>query len=636
MSKDSYTVRLGAAPGNGIPVFVLPALHREFERPFGATYVQDMGSWLYPAYYPLHKKVLKDFKALTVDIELSDNVKQWVDKLAQDEVRCNTQAFPNGFEFVTKPYEHQILALAHVYYNLRAALYYAPGLGKSKIAVDLLRLLRLEGNKSPALILGPLVTVKNWGREIDKHSGGVFRWGAMLGTPKKKNEIIDEAAAGKLDVVLLTYDTGRNFYERLVEAIPYETVIADESQLIKDWRSTRTKTAIEIGRKAKRKVIMSGTPTLGDPRDLYGQFKFLGEYFMPENIWQFENKFLTHSPFNKHVVTGYKNLDVLNARIQEVTVRKTKEECLDLPERQVIDIGFDLSKKQRALYNELIMEGGADLGDFITNLGQGKPPNPMVVSHAAILLNKLLQISSGFLMNSQKDPLICSGCPSLGECTDAGVFPYTAACKVVQREPDPVVTALDDNPKADALEELLDTILVDESNKVIIWGKYRADLDAVEKRLRARAQKFVRVDGSTGSKIQDNVDTFNHDPTCRVYLSQISTGVGITLNAANYMIYYSLDWSLGNYLQSIDRNYRIGQERKVVVYRLLGNNTVDWAVARLLEKKVDIDNVLSKKISCMMCPQTLVCIANGTEIFDEACIYKKNMLRPVTKVALIK
>lgn len=636
MSKDSFTVRLGTAPGNGIPVFILPALHREFERPFGATYVQDMGSWLYPAYYPLHKKVLKDFKALTVDIELSESVKQWAAKLDEDEKRYQALELPNGFEFVTKPYEHQVLALAHVWYNLRAALYYAPGLGKSKIAVDLLRLLWHTGQKAPALILGPLVTVKNWGREIDKHSGGTFRWGAMLGTPKKKNEIIDQAAAGKLDVVLLTYDTGRNFYERLVQDISYETVIADESQLIKDWRSTRTKVAIEIGRKAKRKVIMSGTPTLGDPRDLYGQFKFLGEYFMPENIWQFENKFLTHSTYNKHVITGYKNLDVLNTRIQEVTVRKTKEECLDLPERQVIDIGFDLSSKQRGLYNQLISDGGADLSDFITNLGQGKPPSSVAVGHAAILLNKLLQISSGFLMSSTKDPLICGGCPKLQDCTEYGIFPYTARCSVVQKEPDPVVTELDDNPKADALEELLDSILADSANKVIIWGKYRADLDAVEKRLRQRAQKFVRVDGSTGSKIQDNVDTFNYDPDCRVYLSQVSTGVGITLNAANYMIYYSLDWSLGNYLQSIDRNYRIGQERKVVVYRLLGNGTVDWAVATLLEKKVDIDNVLSKKITCMTCPQSLVCFASGIEVFDEGCIYKKNMVRPVTKVATLK
>lgn len=595
-------VRVGKSP-NGAPVFIIDGMSKDLGRPFGALY--NEGLWMYPAFYPAHKKVLKDFEAIESEIEFSEATKAWISKLDEIDVKYRNCILPENFEFITKPFDHQYLGLSHIYYNHRAALFYAPGLGKSKIAIDLMRLLRQEGQKNMFLILGPVVTIKNWGKEIDMHSGGLLKWKAVLGTKEKKFKIIEASKEGT-DILLLTYDTGRNVYEKIIEEVPYSVVIADESHLIKSIRSTKTKTAIEMARKAERRIIMSGTPTLGDPRDLYGQFKFLGDCFMPENVVQYENKFLTHAPWHKHVVLGYKNLDVLNKRVQDISIRKTKEECLDLPDQTIIDVGFSLSKKQIALYNKLILEMGSDLTEFIEAARMGRAPTGLSMEHVAVLLNKLLQISSGFVIPS-KTP----------------------------ENMDPAPEFFAENPKADALEELLDSILAEKSNKVIIWCKYRADLDALEGRLEKRKENFVRVDGTTGSKIQTQVDKFNEDPECRIYLAQISTGVGITLNAANYSIYYSLDWSLGTYLQSLDRNYRIGQDKKVTVYRLLGNGSIDWSIAKLLSMKVDVDKTLTTKATCITCPNSMTCFANDIRLFDPDCIYQKNVARPVTKALTI-
>jgi SNF2 family DNA or RNA helicase len=467
-----------------------------------------------------------------------------------------------------------------------------------------MRLLRFTGYKGPFLIMGPLVTIRNWGKEIDRHSGSSLTWGAVLGTVAKKKKVIEQAAAGEFDALLITYDTARNFVEQLHETVPYNVVIADESHLIKDYKAARTKAALEIVQKAGRRLIMTGTPTLGNPLDLYGQFKFLGDYFMPENWHHYRNVFLNLSPYNKHLVLGYKNLKLLNERTVFLSLRKTKAECLDLPPQTFVDVDVELSTGQIQAANTLITEMGLSVAQIEEHL-DGAANNDaaslgfLQLPHVATLLIKLLQINAGFLITPTTDPQFCDnaepgGCRHIQKCVPLGVKPYTGGCAVVQEKPEDKIEIFKENPKLDALSELLDTLLGGPDNKVIVWCYFQAEMNIVAKRLEEAGIGYVRVDGKTGSKAQTYIDQFNTDPEKRVYLGQISTGVGITLNAANYMVYYSLTFSLGVYLQSLDRNYRIGQSKNVTVYRLLAKRTIEPTMMRLLENKVDVDAALTK------------------------------------------
>ena len=946
------TVRMGVA-GNGVPAFIIAETRRDLERPFGASWDGSRHLWMYPAYYPASRKVLADFSTLSrraddpINFEFSESALQYIQKLDETERRYQARELPEGFSFVTKPFEHQVLGLAHVFYFLRSALFYDPGLGKSKIAIDLIRLQHYLGKKSPTLVLGPLVTVRNWGAEIDRHSGGELRWGAMLGTPKEKTAVVERAAAGEFDVLILTYDTASRYVDMISQKVDYKTVIADEcfpartlvltdqgdvpietvaerpadyrvltgearwqrvtrgykrplkrrlvrvrhtqgsfvctenhrvwteeegyveaislsgktlcvvrenvlvsqqreegsrsstflqsqlfgtladagpetardsapsceedarrgamegrscgpmafvhshvseqshvdarghgknarqenrsdilgarrqwatdstaieiscgvgladgsshrdsggqgpvrfaadvlqsgsgecteenryrgrwsdaqnqemevlgppqdggfgssrvdrveilesgsyggfaegyaadsfvydleveedhnyfaegvlvsnSHLIKTWTSARTRAAYELGQKAVRKVIMTGTPTLGNPLDLYGQFKFLADAFVPEGYVAFKRRYLETRGPNSHVVIGYKNLDVLNARTQFVSLRKTKEECLDLPERTIIDLEYDLSRHQKAVYNQMVAEMKIDLDLLLAQLGgtatDALPPET-ALPHRAAMLQKLLQICSGFLITNP-DTKLCDttevgGCRYLMQCVAARITPYTPGCKVAPEEPPDIVTVFDENPKLAALLELLDTILANPSNKVIVWAYFSRELDFLEEKIKALGVQVTRVDGKTGQRIQGLVDTFNSDPEQRVYLAQVSTGVGITVNSATYTIYYSLPYSLGSYLQSIDRNYRIGQKNAVTVYRLLGKQTIEPSIVKLLDNKIDVDQVLTQKLNCIVCPRALACIADNVSLFDPDCIHKRNMARPVTK-----
>lgn len=633
-------IRVGRA-GNGTPVFMATGHKLLASRVFGAVWDSDRSLWMYPAFFPAAGRVIDDLAALSGEatITWSEAAQRHTAAVSGVQGALSEKKIPADFTFVTPPYEHQIEGLCHVFYNLRAALFYDPGLGKSKIAVDLLRLLRHGGNRAPALVLGPRVTVQNWGREIDRHSGGQLTWIAVVGTPAEKKAAIEKAAGTGTDILLATYDTVRSLVDFIVDKMPYGTLICDECHQVKAWDSSRTKATWEVAQKAARRVMMTGSPTQGSPLDLYGIYKILGDCFMPEDYRAFKHKFLEMVGPNSHVIRGYKNLDILNARTTFLSARKRKEECLDLPERTTVDVEYHLTAVQTGLHNQLVHEMRLDPEQLAAQLGlEGNaarlPPHARM-PHRAATLSKLLQVASGFVIKNQNDPSFCDlaepgGCRHLETCIERRIRPRTPDCQVDQTPLPNTVTFLDKNPKLDALEELLDEILEAPAHKVIVWCSFKHELDLVQAMITRRAWRMVRVDGES-TDVQACVDAFNNEPDVRVYLSQTSTGVGITLNAATYMVYCSLPFSLNSYIQSIDRNYRIGQTNRVTVYRLIGRGTPEAAVAKLLDNKVDVDALLTKKIDCVICPNSMRCLTTGIEPFDPDCIYPRKVARPVIR-----
>ena len=215
-------------------------------------------------------------------------------------------------------------------------------------------------------------------------------------------------------------------------------------------------------------------------------------------------------------------------------------------------------------------------------------------------------------------------------------MPYTKNCQKTGEVLAPKRTK--QQAKADVLDQLVDDILAgSEDNKVIIWAKYVEELRIIEEILQKKQIGYVMVSGKVPQvKRDEHRNTFNTDPDCRVYVGQVATGIAITLNAANYTIYYSLDWALANYLQSIDRNYRAGQTRKVTVYRIIAQGTVDEYIAQALAKNQDIATAMTKKVTCMLCEYNIDCILAGTKPFEEGCIHPRKASRVIAKAKTLK
>jgi SNF2 family DNA or RNA helicase len=654
MAKPRMEVRVGNA-GNGTPVFLVHGQNRNYERVFGATWDAARALWMYPAFYPASEKVLSDFDAISdvIDVDLSDVARRHVQSLAKVKARLEARELPSDFDFVTKPYECQIEGLCHVYYNLRAALFFDPGLGKTKIAIDLMRLLRRDGSKGCALVIGPRVTVQNWGREIDRHSGRQLSWIALTGTPAQKRKAIERAANEQVDMVLVTYGTARRIVDLLVNQLPYEVLVCDESHNVKSWRSDQTKATWEIAQKAKRRVLMTGSPTEGNTLDAYAPFKILGDCFMPEDYWRYQKKFVEKASAVSPIVVGYKNLDVVNERITFLSLRRTKEQCLDLPPRTFVDVDYTLSSLQIEAYDQIVLEMGIDPTRFhaFVEAARNNPqeaqallpalPPEMEMPHRAAALVKLLQITSGFIVKNEKDPFFCDTvrnggpCEHLRTCVEDKIKPRTPACHVDKTPWPSSTTFFEKNPKHDAIMELIDNILAAPGTKAIVWCVFHAEMDSIMQRLTERGIGHVRVDGKTRDPMAA-IDLFNDDPSIRVYVGQVASGVGINLVAASYVIYSSLPYSLTTYAQCLDRNYRIGQTKPVTVYRMIGESTLESAVAYLLDHKVDVDALLTNKIECALCPNSLTCLTSGIEPFEKGCIHPKRVTRPVVKARALK
>lgn len=622
----------------GTPVFVASGTDMRLSQVYGATRFKDDPLWYYPAFYPLHKRVLSDLRALHMTPVFSDTAKQRV-KTLEDYDRCIEQkTLPAGFEFRTQPYQHQLDGLIHLLYFLRAALFYACGLGKTKVVVDWQR-----ATGAWPLILCPRVVLRVWSAEAMKH--GIEQEYRIIDATSKKGKLKQISEAKHYSGAVISYDSARLYYEDLMAEIPYTALVGDESHYIKNGMSARTKAALELSKRAYRRVIMSGTPSLGDPRDMYSQLRFLSPVLAAEPFWKFRQIFCKFAPHHKHIVIGFKNLDVLQQRVSTVAIRRKKDECLDLPERTIIDVAVRLKDKQRRLYNTLYATSGLDeLTDQLVRenhllLDEGVLRMPNV----AVMINKLIQVTCGFVYKQDDGPNICDGCMFVRNCVVEGVKPYTKRCHVDQTPRPAIVEMLKENAKKETLTSKLEEILVDPENKVIIWGQFTPELDLIEDAIRGLWNKkdhdinwvdgqdmpyHVRVDGKA-KRVNELVDKFNNDPACRVYVSQVATGTGITLNAANYMIYNSLPWKLGDYEQSIDRNHRVGQDRKLTVFRLLGSGTVDWDIAKALRLKTTVSETITSVIVCSACDQKEGCEA---KIFGEGCKYKRSVSRPVTKV----
>lgn len=616
-------IQCGFSRLHGTPVFVAPPglPHQEVKRVFGATFLEERCLWLFPAFYPFTANVVRDLKivfgdALQFTLEAQQHIAE-NERIAEEMKQSPySVSLREGFEFVTKPYEHQIEALKYALRNLRCGILYDMGLGKTKIAIDLIR-----HEREKTLILTPVVGIRVWLREFGTHARpGEFKVLPLVGAGKaEKKEKISEA--GDYDVVIVGYDTAKRYAEDIIKVFPYTCIIADESHNLRERGSERTKAACYLASRAARRIIMSGTPSLGNPLHLYGQLYFLAPYIPATSFWTFRNIYTVQSKHNKKFIVGFKNLDHLNDKVQRICIRKTKEECLELPERTIIDRYFQVVGSQRDLYNQLVTEACAQLEE-----GQ-----LYEAPHAAAVLQKLLQVLSGMFIEPL--PKICDGCMYVHSCVEERIRPYTKRCMQATTPPLQAVTRLKENPKMDELAGLLDELLAEERNKVIIWAYFIAELDMVEEFLNKREIPHVRVDGSTSSCAYDIATRFNTDPNIKVYLGQLATGTALTLTAANYMIYYNLSYSLDQYLQALDRNYRIGQKEKVFVYRLICENSVLEFVARALRQKVDIANSLTERINCMFCQheKELNCLAKGSKPFGSGCVYKSRVDRVVTR-----
>jgi len=462
-----------------------------------------------------------------------------------------------NYKFKTKPYEHQLTALEKSWNKETYAYFMEMGTGKTKVLIDNASMLYDKGKINGLLIVAPKGVVGTWyNQELPTHlpdhvENTTILWQANItkGQQEKLDSLFkigEELHVLIMNVEALSTPKGVDFASKFL--VSHDTLmVIDESTTIKNPKARRTRNIVRLSTQAKYRRIMTGSPVTKNPLDLFSQCYFLDPFHLEhESYYSFRTRYAimktAHiSGRSIQLVSGFKNLEELSDKLKSFSYRVLKEDCLDLPDKVFIKRQITLSPDQRKLYQQMRKEALAILnGKQVTTV------------NALTQLMRLHQITCGH---------------------------FTADDGTTQRIPN------------NRISELMD-ILEETEGKAIIWAHYQWDIKDIIKEINKVYGPGSVVDyyGLTPQdERQPNIKKFQSDPKCRFLVGTPSTGgYGITLTAANTVIYYSNGYDLEKRLQSEDRAHRIGQKKAVTYVDINAQDTVDEKIVKSLRKKINI------------------------------------------------
>ena len=461
------------------------------------------------------------------------------------------------YKFKMKPYAHQMTALEKSWNRETYAYFMEMGTGKTKVLIDNLAMLYDKGKVDGALIVAPKGVIGTWyNQELPTHLPDHIENVTVLWQPnitKKQQENLDSLFEPEeslhiliMNVEALSTTKGRDFAAKFLSS--HNTLMAiDESTTIKNPGAKRTKNILKLSEDAKYRRIMTGSPVTKNPLDLYSQCEFLSPWLLDfTSYYAFRNRYAEMKTLHLHgrsvqVVDKFKNLGELSDQLKGFSYRVLKEDCLDLPDKIYMKRNIKLSPDQKKLYLQMKETALANLnGKQVTTV------------NALTQLMRLHQITCGHFTSDDGST-------------------------------QPIVN--------NRIDELMD-VLEETEGKAIIWAHYQYDITEIIKAIVKEYGPGSVVDyyGLTPQdERQPNIKKFQHDPRCRFMVGTPSTGgYGITLTAANTVIYYSNGYDLEKRLQSEDRAHRIGQQKSVTYVDLICDETVDEKIVKALRKKINI------------------------------------------------
>lgn len=463
-------------------------------------------------------------------------------------------------------WQHQKDAVDRARVKDTFGLFFEPGCGKTLTAITILREKYNYGKRIiPTLIVTPLITLYNWKEEWIKFSKiPEDRVLVLLGSTDKRIKQIEKAynKYGPNLIMITNYEglvASKNFFNT-IKNCGIEALVLDECHKIKSGSSKRTKVCVELSDLCKYKLIMTGTPILKNPMDIFWQFramdggKTFGKSFFVFRATYFKdvNAGMPRNIYFPNWVLHKERVEELTNKIYQNAMRVLKKDCLDLPPLVKKTIYTSLSPVQTKLYNEMKEE-------FVAYLGS----QAVVAELAMTKALRLQQILTGVLK------------------FDDG------------RE-----NVLHDIPRVNALKDILENIAND--HKVIVWSVFKSNYAQIRKVCEDLKLKYVEAHGETPNKQKfENVELFNTDEDTRVFIGHPgSLGIGINLIAASYSVYFSRNFSLENDIQSEARNYRGGSEihEKITRIDLVTKDTIDELVLQAINSKQKIaDYILENK-----------------------------------------
>lgn len=437
----------------------------------------------------------------------------------------------------SKPLTHQVEAVDFLSKRDWAALFDEQGLGKTKIIIDTMLRYFSEGVVESAIVICKKSLLTTWEEEIAKHSK--LRSIVLRGSENQKGLHYMWFA----HFYLINYDLVSSEAERLKRFLLTRpmAIVLDESQRIKNPQGKATKAIHYIAPYAKRRYIITGTPIANCPNDLWAQVFFLdGGLTLGNTLEDFYERFHIQEKPHKEVIIDEVGLAELRDALSGFSIRRIKDNVLELAEKTYKTIEVALEQIQRQMYDTLRDQLYLEI---VNQDGQ------QVTDDAQNILKRMLRLVE-----------IASN-PSLFDTSYTGV-----------------------PAKFEVIDKLIDRIIA-RGEKAIIWTSFVKNIRLLRRRYEkfGAAMLFGDIPLDERARI---VHRFQSSQELRVIVANPAAAKeGLTLTAANHAIYLDRNFNLLDYLQSQDRIHRISQEKTAYIYNVVAEKTIDGYIEDIVYRK---------------------------------------------------
>jgi SNF2 family DNA or RNA helicase len=428
--------------------------------------------------------------------------------------------------------DHQRTTAEFLTLHRKSFCFNEQGTGKTASAIWAADFLMQQGHIRRALVICPLSIMDSAWR-ADLFDVAMHRTVDVAhGAKEKRKKIINSGA----EFVVINYD-GVEIVEEDIRNGGFDLIIVDEATHYKNAQSKRWKCLNRLVTEDTWLWMMTGTPAAQSPLDAYGLAKLVNPTSVPRFFGSFRDQVMLKISQFKWIPKPTATETVYNAL--QPAIRFTKEQCLDLPEMTYVKRAIELSRQQKKYYkelkNRLVMEAA---GEEVT------------ATNAAIAMNKLLQISAGAVYTDDGSTL-----------------------------------EFDIKNRYNVLKEVID----ESSQKVLIFVPFKHTIDVLVEKLRADNYTAEVIRGDVpAAKRTEIFKRFQDTPDPKILVIQPQSAAhGVTLTAANTVVWWGPTSSLETYAQANARVHRSGQRHPCTVIQLQGS-AVEKHVYSLLDNRIDV------------------------------------------------
>lgn len=514
---------------------ICPFGFKDVAKSFG-DYRWDMRGkmWLYPIDRFKIKEMKRMFKSIDVDRQLEElldaetkdcSVLEAIKTAPYTDAKKTVET--HDYKFKVEPRDHQYAAFLYGLWALKLMGGYLlldeMGVGKTPEALWVLDYLFQEKQIEKIYWFTRKGAKRDTARKAALFTD--LRTVVIEGTRAQRAKLLAQDA----DLYVLNYECGPMFNDELLEKVRSQAMVIDEIQVMRNPKPVAfSRFAFEA--EPKFKIGMTGTPVHNVPQNLFMLVQWVKKFW--SNRWGFYKRYIQFGGYGDREIVGYQHLDELSARLNSVSIRRIKDECLNLPPKTYENRFLEMSGDQRAAY--------AAMKDACILLWQNKSEEEITLAWANIKakLVRLSQIADGFLSEG------------------VGLR----------------MEWLKDNCKLRELEDLLE----DTDDKIVVWSVFVPPVKMLYERFKDKYGAMMMYGETSEGDREAAVKRFYDDPKCRLFISQLHTGgVAIDLTCAQVQVFWKLSWVWADNQQAEDRLHRIGTKGTVNVVRLIAGHTID-------------------------------------------------------------